>query len=155
MGKYWTQFGPQAYTKVINKGTAQEEVIGLGALKLWGFPGAWNIFAMSFPELPEVLNYGSDPAKYPRYTGLVPLAVGTALQMTPEGRLIGQIAEESSPKEFLKAIADFPYLILPRMYPEVWLEVAQEFAKTWEESTPVAITDKIVPILFKKALSHG
>lgn len=128
LNKLWTPASPQAYT-VLQDNVA----VGVGALSVWdSIPGAWNILAMTYVDLPGLLSWKGTVEDFPANLHVVPHCVGTALQLDGDFHPLGEATERMTPLEFLDYVAPLKnQLIMSRVFGEAWWEVAQHFAEEY------------------------
>lgn len=125
LSKLWTPAPPTAYATILDN-----VAVGVGTLSLWeSVPGAWNLLAMSYQDLPKLLTWAGPPEDFPMHLAVVPYCVGTALQLDAEFRTLGALTEVLTPQEFLRQVEPLKgQMILYRVFGEAWWSIANQFA---------------------------
>lgn len=133
----WTRFPRESYAVLF-----EGKMIGIGVNPIFdAVPGAWNILTLLWADVLDTLPTFVGPAEdYPYFCGLIPYAVGTALQeyVPKSGVTLGDIALTATPQEFLDKLAACPGLAgviaVGAFQAEFWKR-ANAFAENWAPPT--------------------
>lgn len=129
----WTRFPRESYAVPI-----EGRMLGIGVNPIFdAVPGAWNILTLLWADVLDTLPTFVGPAEdYPYFCGLIPYAVGTALQeyAPKSGVTLGDIALTATPQEFLDKLAACPELariIVVGAFAGAFWKRANAFAAGW------------------------
>ena len=127
----WSPYPRDACTIILEGGIK----VGFGVHPIFDLiPGAWNIFWLTFSQLDRLAYYNGDHRSYVVSCDALAVCVGAALQAMPNTKpmeIVGNIAAQLSPTEFIGRVANFSAFLPVMFYGERWFNVAYKRASTY------------------------
>lgn len=136
MNRTWSALPHKAYS--VNVEGIQ---YGIGLHPIWDvIPGAWNIFSMIWSDqLEALLSWSEDPKEFPINCGCLPLAAAAALEQATPSQTWGEIAEVTTPREFIEAFKRRPNCnisILPLFFGQKFWDLAEAKIASYQPTMP-------------------
>jgi hypothetical protein len=127
----WSKFPRDDYSVMF-----EGKLYGIGINPLFEMvPGAWNLLVMMWhADLATLTHWKGEPKDYPWSCGIVPYAVGSALQAFEKDMTVGELAATSTPAQFLALLRESPNnerIIMVDAFQEEFWQRAEALAAGW------------------------